>query len=67
MILITLNGEHQDLPVQKQLSEVLSDFGYVGNHFAVALDGAFVPRSQYDSVTLKGGEAIEVLTPKQGG
>jgi sulfur carrier protein len=67
MINILLNGEPHQVIAPLKLTEFLDEKGYIGQHFAVAIDGEFIPRSQYDRVTLEGGESVEVLSPKQGG
>lgn len=67
MILINVNGAPHNIPNEQPLPDTLEYLGFAGSHFAVAIDGEFVPRGQWQNVTLKGGEALEVLSPKQGG
>lgn len=64
---ITLNGELRELPEHSNLAQALSAFGFEASEVAVAIDTAFVPRSQYGSRVLKAGEQVEVLAPVQGG
>ncbi|WP_144393594.1 sulfur carrier protein ThiS [Pleionea sediminis] len=35
--------------------------------FAIAINDNFVPRSQYQTITLKNNDRIELLSPMQGG
>lgn len=35
--------------------------------FAVAINGDFVPKSNYESVQLKEGDKVDILSPMQGG
>ena len=68
MLALKVNGEDRQLEqTGSVLSDVLNELGYQGRHFAVAINGDFVPRSQYDSRQLMGGEDLEVLSPMQGG
>ena len=64
---ITLNGEARALPHEQSLAEFLSAAGYNEGYFAVAINGDFVPRGLYSETQLKGGEALEILSPRQGG
>lgn len=64
----SINGE--DVPLQKEgeaLGALLSRLGYSGEHFAVALNGAFVARSQLASTQVAADDRIEVLAPMVGG
>lgn len=67
MLQLTVNGEAKELDSAMILAEALPIWGFEGRHFAVAVNGSFVPKSQYDSFQLQGGEALEILSPRQGG
>ncbi len=68
MLALKVNGgDHQLDGSQRPLVQLLSELGYEGSHFAVAVNGDFVPRGQYASFQIQGGEALEVLSPMQGG
>lgn len=67
MLQVTVNGEKKELPAKLSLAQALPHLGFEGNYFAVALDGAFIPRSEYAMRELQGGEALEILAPRQGG
>ena len=64
---IILNGQARELPEGSTLAQALSSFGFEASEVAVAIDTAFVPRSQYASRVLMEGEQLEVLAPVQGG
>ena len=64
---LTVNGEAVELEGPCILEEALLELGHEGRHFAVAVDGNFVPRGRYASLCLQGGEQVEVLKPMQGG
>lgn len=64
----TINGEHVPLRSEGEaLSALLARLGYEGDHFAVALNGAFVARSQLASTQVAADDRIEVLAPMVGG
>jgi sulfur carrier protein len=49
------------------LSDVLSELGYGAVTVATAVNGTFVAATRRASTTLSAGDAVEVLTPRQGG
>ncbi len=63
---ITLNGEPQFLSDRRSLDQLLEKWGY-NKGIAVAVNGAFVPRSSYSEKVVNDGDAIEILAPMQGG
>lgn len=67
MIELTVNGTPKPLPAPCVLRKALDELGFQGRHFAVAVNGRFVPRHQYEAFHIEGGEALEVLSPMQGG
>jgi sulfur carrier protein len=67
--LILLNGEHCELSAAQS---VLAALGYLGleadaRGVAVAVDGEVIPRARWESVPLREGARVEVLTAMQGG
>lgn len=67
---IQLNGETKalDLPDKEiPLSELLIHLDYRQQHFAVALNEVFVPRTKHESTLVADGDAVEVVAPMQGG
>ena len=67
MLNLTVNGEAKTLEAPCSLAGALPRLGYEGKHFAVAVNGDFVPRHRYSDIQLEGGEQMEVLFPMQGG
>jgi len=67
MISLFLNGEQKSIATDTLLSQAIVAWHYNEPHFAVAINQAFVPRSEYESTLLKHGDRVEVVSPMQGG
>lgn len=67
MISVSVNNEIKQCEASRGLSELLQDWGFDGEKIAVAINGDFVPRSQYANRQLKAGDQLDVLAPVQGG
>ena len=63
---ITINGEQYSLPEPLTVDQLLAKQGF-GKGIAVAINGIFVPRATFARQVVKGGDAIEILAPMQGG
>jgi len=63
---ITINGEKQPLPEPQTVDQLLASKGFTKG-IAVAINGAFVPRTTYTIQWVKEGDSIEILAPMQGG
>ena len=63
---VMVNGEHRDVTAAS-ISSLLSELDYEGAHFAVAVNFDVVPKSQWAQGSLKDGDEIEIITPRQGG
>lgn len=63
---ILLNGQ-ATLTTATTLAALLREQEIEPGCVACALDGDFVPRGQYDAVTITEGSKVEVLSPMQGG
>lgn len=63
---LIINGETRELPVHT-VADVTKTLGYEGDYFAVALNVNCVPRTRYADTPVQDGDAIEILTPMQGG
>ncbi len=63
---ITINGEQYSLPQSQTIDQLLASQGF-GKNIAVALNGAFIPRTTYDRQVVKDGDSIEIVSPMQGG
>lgn len=64
--MIKINGEMSDSDGMV-LSQLLLSKGYDTKRIAVELNEEIVPKAQYDSVILKDGDSLEVVTFVGGG
>lgn len=64
---IILNGVEKPLKAEIPVMSLLDQEGYAEKIVAVAVNGAFVPRSQHAKTTVKNGDKIEIVAPMQGG
>ena len=63
---VTVNGEQREINAAS-VDALLSELEYEGTHFAIALNYDVLPRSRWRETTLKAGDEIEIITPRQGG
>lgn len=63
---ISVNGEARTLP-DGPLDALLSQLGYAGAIIATTVNGAFVPATRRQDVCVRDGDAIEIVSPMQGG
>ena len=63
---ITVNEQEMEIGPTTTVDGLLESLSYPEQGIAVAVDGALVPRSQWDSV-LPDGARVEVVTAVQGG
>ncbi len=63
---ITVNGEAR-MTEAKSLEELCHELGFSEVKIATARNGDFVPARAREAVALADGDAIEVLSPRQGG
>jgi sulfur carrier protein len=64
---LSLNGEQITLPDPKNLSGLLDDQGYQSQKIAVAINGSFVPRSQYGETIINDDDEVDVIQAVGGG
>ncbi|MFT5116958.1 MAG: sulfur carrier protein [Kiritimatiellia bacterium] len=67
MLKLLLNGEVTPSPKNNMLSLLLAQQGYQTQKIAVAINGAFVPRSQYAATAVNDGDEIDVIQAVGGG
>ena len=65
-MLVTVNGEQREIASQR-VAALLDELEYEGTHFAIALNYDVLPKSRWAETTLKSGDEIEIITPRQGG
>jgi sulfur carrier protein len=63
---IVVNGRAIDVRAEA-LPAILEEIGYGGEKVATAVNEDFVPVAARDGVTLRAGDRLEVVTPRQGG
>lgn len=65
MIKLSVNGDSFTTE-HGSLADFLKTLN-TGDQFAVARNGEFVPKSQYDQTTLTEGDTLDIVTPVGGG
>ena len=63
---VTINGEAGEIS-SRSVDALLAELDYEGTHFAIALNYDVLPKSRWAETTLKSGDEIEIITPRQGG
>jgi sulfur carrier protein len=63
---VIVNGEQREI-ASSSVDQLLGELEYEGTHFAIALNYDVLPRSRWAQTTLKNGDEIEIITPRQGG
>jgi len=49
------------------LDSLCRELGFADAKIATALNGAFVPKTERATAALADGDAVEILSPRQGG
>lgn len=63
---VIVNGEPREI-ASERVDALLSELEYEGSHFAIAVNYDVLPKSRWAETTLKAGDEIEIITPRQGG
>jgi sulfur carrier protein len=63
---VIINGEAREI-LSKSVDALLGELAYEGAHFAIALNYDVVPKNRWAETSLKNGDEIEIITPRQGG
>jgi sulfur carrier protein len=63
---LIVNGEPIDAKATR-VDALLGELDYEGTHLAVAVNYDVVPRARWAETSLNEGDAVEILTPRQGG
>lgn len=63
---LIVNGEPIDAKATR-VDALLGELDYAGSHLAVAVNYDVVPRARWAETSLSEGDAVEILTPRQGG
>jgi len=63
---LIVNGRETQASATR-IDALLAELEYESKHIAVAVNYDVVPRTRWAETPLKEGDAIEILTPRQGG
>ena len=64
---VSLNNETAEIAAGTSLSEAIEQWQLGGKKIAVAVNGEFVPRSDYPLTQLAPGDQIDIVKPVGGG
>lgn len=67
MIIISVNGEPQQIALASTLASLVEQLGLTGKRIAVERNGDIVPRSQFATLQLVEGDKLELVTAVGGG
>jgi len=65
-MVLTVNGERIETNATR-VDALLAELDYEGTHLAVAVNYDVVPRARWAETPLNDNDAVEILTPRQGG
>jgi sulfur carrier protein len=63
---VIINGEQREIS-SARIDALLGELEYEGTHFAIALNYDVLPKSRWAETTIKSGDEIEIIAPRQGG
>ncbi len=63
---LIVNGERRETRATR-VDALLAELEYEGTHLAVAVNYDVVPRARWADTPLNDNDAVEILTPRQGG
>jgi sulfur carrier protein len=63
---VIVNGEPREIS-SSSVEALLRELDYEGSHFAIAVNFDVVPRGAWEQTSIKAGDEIEIITPRQGG
>ena len=64
---IIINGATQPLERTTDIKSLLQEQGYDGKLVALALNGTFISKNDYEKTYLNDQDKIEIVAPMQGG
>lgn len=65
-MILLINGERREVEAA-QLEALLTELGLEPTAVATAVNREFVPRTERADIALTDGDAVELLSPMQGG
>jgi len=63
---LIVNGKRQEA-VAKTVAALVAELEFEGDFFVVAVNRVVVQRRRWQDAEIKDGDAVEILTPRQGG
>jgi sulfur carrier protein len=63
---LIVNGERRETKATR-VDALLAELEYESTHLAVAVNYDVVPRAKWSETPLNDNDAVEILTPRQGG
>jgi len=63
---LIVNGERKQTEATR-IDALLAEMEYGDTRLAIAVNRGVVPRGRWAEVELRDGDAIEIITPRQGG
>jgi sulfur carrier protein len=64
---LTINGEKLVIKESKNLADLIKELDIKAPNFAMALNQQVVPRSKYDSTSIKENDKVEIVHAVGGG
>ena len=64
---LTINGEIREIKESKNLADLVKELDIKAPNFAMALNQQVIPRSKYDSTTIKENDKVEIVHAVGGG
>ena len=64
---LTINGEKRVIKESKNLTDLIKELDIKAPNFAMALNQQVVPRSKYDSTSIKENDKVEIVHAVGGG
>jgi sulfur carrier protein len=65
-MIVTVNGERRETRAAT-VAALLRELEYEGGHLAVAVNHDVAPRARWNETSLNDGDAVEIISPRQGG
>lgn len=67
MITLTVNGKRREASGPMSVPDYLAEIGVTQKAIAIAHNGAVIPRAELSAVTLRDGDALEIVRAVGGG
>ena len=64
---VTINGQPKNFEAPLNLYDIIEQEEMIGMMIAVAQNGTFIPKSEYEATNINDGDMIEIVAPMQGG